>query len=176
MGADPVREFEAYRDELLALLGQRDPLDILAHTPAELEARLAGINEEVLQVRPRAGAWSVKEVLGHLGDSEWVYGYRMRMMLSHDMPEIAGYDQDVMVAGMGHNERPLSMLLEELRRLRGLNLDLYLRSKGPAWERCGVHSERGEESVGLSLRLLAGHDLLHIKQIERTLAVVSTGG
>ena len=173
MGADPVTEFEAYRDELLALLGDRDPLDVLAHTPKELEARLAGIDESVLAERPGESAWSVKEVLGHLGDSEWVYGYRVRMMLSHDAPEIAGYDQDVMVAGMGHNERPLSMLLEELRRLRGLNLDLYLRSRGPAWERHGVHSERGEESVGLSIRLLAGHDLRHMDQIERTLAAVS---
>jgi len=174
MGADPVKEFQAYRDELLALLDDRDPLDVLAHTPSKLEARLAGIEEKTLQARPREGAWSVKEVLGHLGDSEWVYGYRVRMMLSHDAPEIAGYDQDVMVLGMGHNERPLSMLLEELRRLRGLNLDLYLRSRGEAWERYGVHSERGNESIGLSLRLLAGHDLLHVDQIDRTLAAVST--
>ena len=173
MGADPVTEFEAYRDELLADLGGRDSLDVLAHTPTKLEARLGGMEEAVLAARSREGGWSVKEVLGHLGDSEWVYGYRMRMMLSHDAPEIAGYDQDVMVTGMGHNERPLSMLLEELRRLRGLNLDLYLRSKGPAWERYGVHSERGEESVDLSIRLLAGHDLRHIAQIEGTLAAVS---
>ena len=173
MSADPVTEFEAYRGELLALLGERDPLDLLARTPSALEERLLGLEEGALAARPRKEAWSVKEVLGHLGDSEWVYGYRMRMMLSHDAPEILGYDQDMMVAGMGHNERPLSMLLEELRRLRGLNLDLYLRSRGPAWERYGVHSERGEESVGLSIRLLAGHDLRHVDQIERTLRAVS---
>jgi hypothetical protein len=114
----------------------------------------------------------VKEILGHLGDSEWVYGYRMRMMLSHDAPAIAGYDQDVVVAGMAHNDRPLSMLLEELRRLRGLNLDLYMRTRGPAWERCGLHAERGSESVGLSVELLAGHDLRHRDQIERALVAV----
>jgi hypothetical protein len=73
---------------------------------------------------------------------------------------------------MAHNDRPLSMLLEELRRLRGLNLDLYMRTKGPAWERYGLHSERGEESVGLSIELLAGHDLRHREQIERTLVAV----
>jgi hypothetical protein len=172
MSADPVNEFETYRDQLLALLGDRDPLDVLAHTPTELEERLKGIDEPVLSRRPREGAWSVKEILGHLGDSEWVYGYRARIMLSHDEPPIAGYDQDVMVAGMAHNDRPISMLLEELRRLRGLNLDLYLRTRGPAWERYGLHAERGEESVGLMVELLAGHDLLHKDQIERTLAAV----
>ncbi len=101
-----------------------------------------------------------------------VYGYRVRMMLSHDQPPIPGYDQDVMVAGMAHNERPITMLLEELRRMRGLNIDLYLRSRGRAWERFGIHGERGEESVGLTIRLLAGHDVRHYDQIERTLAEV----
>jgi hypothetical protein len=112
MPADPVKEFEAYRDELLARLGDGDPVEVLARTPAQLEARLSGLTEDVLAKRPRAGAWSVKEIIGHLGDSEWVYGYRMRLMLSHERPAIAGYDQDVMVAGMAHGERPISMLPE----------------------------------------------------------------
>lgn len=172
MSADPVRQFEAYRGELLERLGVQDPVDVLARSPARLEARLTPLDEGLLAKRPRPGAWSVKEILGHLGDGEWVYGYRLRMMLSHERPAIAGYDQDVMVAGMVHNERPISMLLEEFRRLRGLNVDLYLRTRGPAWERAGLHAERGEESVGLSIRLLAGHDLRHIDQIERTLAEV----
>lgn len=174
MPADPVKEFEAYRDELLARLGDRDPVDVLARTPARLEARLTGLADDVLAKRPRAGAWSVKEILGHLGDSEWVYGYRMRLMLSHERPAIAGYDQDVMVAGMAHGDRPMSMLLEEFGRLRGLNVDLYLRTRGPAWERVGIHAERGEESVDLSVRLLAGHDLRHTDQIERTLKELRT--
>jgi hypothetical protein len=174
MGADPVKEFEAYRQELLDQLGDRDPLDELAHAPSDVEARVKGIDEETLVKRPHEGSWSVKEIIGHLGDTEWVYGYRMRMMLSHEAPEIAGYDQDVMVAGMEHNDRPISMLLEELRRMRGLNLDLYLRTKGPAWESVGRHSERGEESVDLSIRLLAGHDLRHLDQIGRTLAAVGS--
>lgn len=170
MSAHPVKEFEAYRKELLDRLGSRDPLEVLARTPSELEARLAGLDEAVLSRRPRPGAWSVKQVLGHLGDTEWVYGYRMRLMLSHDGPEIAGYDQDVMVAGLAHKERPVSMLMEELRRLRGLNLDLYRRTRGPAWARVGRHSERGEESVELSIKLLAGHDLRHLDQIDRLVA------
>lgn len=171
--ADPVAEFEEYREELLELLGDDDPLEVLARTPRLVEDRITDLDEAMLARRPREEAWSVKEIVGHLADSEWVYGYRMRMMLSHDAPEIAGYDQDVMVAGMAHNERPLSMLLEELRRTRGLNLDLYRRTRGPAWKRYGRHAERGEESVDLSVRLLAGHDRRHLAQIERTLAAVS---
>jgi uncharacterized damage-inducible protein DinB len=169
MAADPVKAPEAYKRELLELLGDRDPLNVMAHTPRLIEERLSDVDESVLTQRPAEGAWSVKEVLGHLSDTEWVYGYRARMMLSHEEPSIEGYDQDLMARGMNHNERPLSMLMEELRRLRGLNLDLYLRTRGPLWERVGRHSERGDESVDLMVRLLAGHDLRHMEQIERTL-------
>lgn len=174
MGAHPVEEFRLYRQELLDRLGERDPLEVLARTPAEVEKRVRGVDEGTLSRRPGEAAWSVKEILGHLGDTEWVYGGRIRMMLSHDRPVIAGYDQDLMVAGMSHNERPLSILLEEFKRLRGLNVDLYLRSRGPGWERVGLHSERGEESVDLSIRLLGGHDLRHLDQVERTLSAVRT--
>jgi hypothetical protein len=174
MAADPVKEPQAYTQELLDLLEHREPLDVLAHTPREIEERLKGIDDSVLSERLGGGSWSVKEVLGHLGDTEWVYGYRARLILSHDEPAIEGYDQDLMVSGMAHNERPLSMLVEEFRRLRGLNLDLYRRTRGRAWRRVGRHSERGDESIDLMIRLLAGHDLRHMRQIERVLAAVQS--
>jgi hypothetical protein len=173
--ADPVTEFEAYRDELLERLGDGDPLERLAATPGDLAERLAGLDEPTAAQRPGEGAWSVKEVVGHLGDTEWVYGYRMRMMLTHDRPGIPGYDQDTMVAGLDHNARALEELLDEQRRLREWNVALYRRSRGPAWERVGMHAERGPESVDLSIRLLAGHDLRHLDQIDRTLKIVAEG-
>ncbi len=172
MPADPVTQPELYTKELLDGLGDQDPLDVLAGTPGALEDRIGPLGQDELAERPREGAWSVKEILGHLGDTEWVYGYRVRLILSHDKPPMPGYDQDLMVTGMAHFDRPVSMLMEEFRRLRGLNLDLYRRTRGPAWDRVGVHAERGEESVDLNIRLLAGHDLRHLGQIDRTLDAV----
>lgn len=171
--ADPVKEFEAYRRELLDLLDDQDPLEVLARTPGRLAERVGDLADDAAGRRPRPDAWSVKEVLGHLCDTEWVYGYRIRVILSHDRPPIPGYDQDLAVKGLAHNQRSLPELLSELRALRGLNLALYRRSQGAAWDRVGLHAERGEESVELNVRLLAGHDLRHERQIERTLAEMS---
>ena len=39
---------------------------------------------------------------------------------------------------MGHNDRPVPALLKEFQRLREFNLDLYVRTEGPAWERVGL--------------------------------------
>lgn len=173
MGADPVTEFAAYRDELLGMLGDQDPLLVLRDTAAELAARLDALSEEDASRRPEPDAWSVREVIGHLADTEWVYGYRIRLMLTHDRPGIPGYDQDLMVDGLEHNERPLDELLDEFELLRERNLELYERTRGDAWTRVGVHSERGEESVDLSIRLLAGHDLRHLRQVDRTLGDIT---
>lgn len=173
--ADPVTEFEAYREELLELLGDRDPLQVLAETPGRLADRLGDLPDEVAGRRPGANAWSVKEVVGHLCDTEWVYGYRVRVILTHDEPAIPGYDQDLAVKGLAHNERPLGELLDEFRTLRAMNLGLYRRSQGPSWERVGMHAERGAESVELNIRLLAGHDFRHERQIERTLSETAGG-
>lgn len=169
MGADPVTEFEAYRDELLGLLGDQDPLLVLRDTSAELVARLKDLADTDAARRPEPDAWSVKEIVGHLGDTEWVYGYRVRLMLTHERPGMPGYDQDLMVAGLEHNDRSLGELLDEFEALRRLNLALYDRTRGEAWKRVGVHQERGEESVELNVRLLAGHDLRHLRQVDRTL-------
>lgn len=173
MGADPVAEFEAYREELLAMLGDQDPLLVLRDTAAELVARLTGLSDEYAARRPEPDAWSVKEIVGHLADTEWVYGYRIRLMLSHERPGMPGYDQDLMVKGLAHNHDSLLRLLDEFEALRERNLALYSRTRGEAWRRVGVHSERGEESVELSISLLAGHDLRHLKQVDRTLSAVT---
>lgn len=173
MPADPVTEFELYAKELLELLGDRDPLEVMAATPRAVEERLKHMSDVELSARPGEGAWSLKEIVGHLADSEWVLGFRVRMMLSHDGPPLPAYDQEVMVGGMAHNDRPFSMLMEEFRRVRGLNLDLYRRTRGAAWGRVGIHAERGEESVEYTIRLTAGHDLRHLKQIDRTAAAVA---
>jgi len=57
--------------------------------------------------------------------------------------------------------------------LRRANLRLIDQTSRQDLKRVGVHAERGEESVEHLRRLYAGHDLLHLNQIERTRAAVS---
>ncbi len=56
--------------------------------------------------------------------------------------------------------------------LRNINLFL-LQSLPASWQRVGVHAEQGPETVELTMRKLAGHDLAHLNQLERTLAAVA---
>ena len=60
--------------------------------------------------------------------------------------------------------------------LRRANLRLLVRASPDELKRVGVHVERGEESLEHLCRLYAGHDLLHLRQIERVRRVISQSG
>jgi hypothetical protein len=101
-----------------------------------------------------------------------VWGYRLRMVLGQDRPPLTGYDQDRWAERMGYGEAPVREAVEEFDVVRRGNLRLLARVAPGDMDRVGVHSERGEESVSRMVLLCAGHDLVHLGQVERIVPVV----
>jgi hypothetical protein len=166
---------KAYTTAILDLLGDQDPMTVLGNTEQSLRKALQGVS--VLQVAQREapGKWSIRHVMQHLVDSEIVWSWRLRMILAHDRPAITGYDQDAWADRLGYDETDVAQALEEFRVLRGANLRLLRRATPADRRRFGVHAERGEESVEHMMRLYAGHDILHLNQIERIRQAVGAG-
>jgi DinB superfamily len=170
--AQPGLELSApqtYREKLFNLLAGRDPIEVLGQTASTLADLVARHPVEVLRGRAIPGKWTPNEIIGHLTDSEWVYGYRLRLILCEDEPAILGFRQDAWVASQRHNEREPSELVEIFRTLRLLNLSVWRRMSPRDFERSGQHNERGGESLAVTVRLLAGHDLSHLHQISRSM-------
>ena len=161
---------KTYVRALLDLLGDRDPLEIAAAQLVWLDRRTAGLDESALR-RPEApGKWSVIQVIQHLADTEVVYAWRTRQILSEDRPPIRGYDQDAWAQSLHYTDAALDVALGQLRGVRTANLRLW-RALSPAERaRVGLHSERGPESIDLLLKLMGAHDLVHRRQIDRALA------
>src|SRR5215469_521385 len=158
---------EVYRQKMFAMLGDQDPLAVLSETAVKLSEIVAGHSPAILRSRPFGDKWTPNEVIGHLVDSEWVYGYRLRLILSEENPTILGTSQDSWVSRQRYNEREPSELVGIFRTLREFNLAVWRRTSPADLERTGQHNERGPESLGVMLRLLAGHDLSHLDQIAR---------
>src|SRR5262249_53962859 len=165
---------QAYREKIFTFLGDRSPLDVLAQTSTALAAIVAPHPASLLRSRPFEGKWTPNEIIGHLTDSEWVYGYRLRLILSEDNPAILGTTQDSWVAALRHNEREPAELVDTFRALRDLNLAVWKRTTASDLDRAGQHNERGPESLSAMLRLLAGHDLSHLDQITRYIQALKT--
>jgi hypothetical protein len=165
---DPITSPEAYRRTILAALGDDDPLTVQGEGPALARALVAEAGD-LVRVPPEPREWSVLECIGHIVDSEYIAAVRYRWILAEDEPDIVGYDQDRWVSGLHHVEDDPDLLLATYAALRASNLDLWRRRPEEDRERIGRHRERGPESYGLTFRLVAGHDRVHLGQARRAL-------
>jgi hypothetical protein len=170
---DPVAAPSEYQAMLLALLGVDDPLLAQAATLPSLRAVLTEV-PAVIRERPEPVEWSILEVAGHILDAEIVCSGRYRFILAHDKPRLPGYDQDLWVDRLRHNEDDPADLLAQFTAIRAANLALWQRTPVTERDRFGLHEERGPESYELTFRLIAGHDRFHLDQARRTLATVRT--
>jgi hypothetical protein len=162
-----------YVRALLDLLGSREPLEVLEELLPWLRTRLRQVDDPGVRRPERPGKWSVIEVVQHLADSDLVMGFRIRMVLASERPSLQGYDQDQWVSELRYREVSLATALHQLAGIREANLALARRLAPGQLERVGMHTERGEESVAFMLRLMAGHDLVHRRQIDRILEVTA---
>jgi hypothetical protein len=162
-----IEHARAYVAAILDLLGDQDPLTVLRATPAALDKVVSLTPRDVL-ARPEApGKWSMTQVLAHLADSDLVWGWRLRLVLAQDRPPLTGYDQDAWAARLGYAESDPRDSVAMFSILRKSNLRLIGRANPDDMQRVGVHVERGEESLAHHLKLYAGHDILHLNQLER---------
>lgn len=153
-----VRKTEAYR-------AGRDPIRLMRGHAGRLERAVGGLTTAQLRRRPAPGKWSIADILGHLLDTEVVYGYRYRMALCESGSPIQGYDQAGWAKTFRGRRVSTAALLRRIRQLREVNLELVTGVPRSWWTRYGMHSERGKETVRRTLELIAGHDLNHLDQI-----------
>jgi hypothetical protein len=172
--ADALAAGRTYQRQLLALLGDDDPARVMEGTEPLLRSVLNDTASD-LRKRPAPAEWSVLELLGHLADAETVMSGRFRWTVSQDEPPLLGYDQDLWVARLRHNDDEPDELLGTFAALRGANLALWRRSSAAERQRVAMHAERGPESYDLMFRMLAGHDRFHLNQMRETLRQVRAG-
>jgi hypothetical protein len=157
----------AYVAALLHLLADNDPVVVLRQTPVVIERFLDAIPAQIA-ARPEAtGKWSIRDVIQHLADSELVGGFRLRMVLAHDRPPLTGYDQDLWASRLRYYDVDVRDAFEQFAALRRANVRLWQNLTPDDLARVGLHNERGQESLEHMRRLYAGHDLLHLQQLER---------
>lgn len=172
---DPVAQAAAYQQMLLAALGDDDPAEAAAQTPANIRAMLAEAGPH-LRVRPAPREWSALLCLAHIADAEVVMTGRYRWTLAHDRPELVGYDQDLWVDNLHSDDDDPADLLRQFETLRAGNIALWLRASDAQRARIAVHRERGPESYDLMFRMLGGHDRVHLAQAHRAIEAGRAAG
>ncbi len=133
---------------------------------AELVAvSITGAAGSELDYVPEPGKWSIRQIVAHLADAEMVAGTRLRRIIAEDHPRIEAFDQNAWATNLDYTRRKTSQALETFRRIRGENYELLKDLPPQAFEREGLHSERGPMSLKLLLQLIAEHAENHAAQM-----------
>lgn len=164
---------QGYVQAIFEILGDREPLAVLAELPEWIASRTATLDDARRRRPESPGKWSIHDLVQHLTDSETAFLWRTRLICAEEGdPTLQGYDQDKWAARLRYQDAPFAEVLEELTVMRRRSLRL-LRSLTPAeLAKAGQHVERGRETLAHLLKLYAGHDLVHRRQLERILAAV----
>ncbi len=160
---------QQYTQRILGNIDGQEPLRIQQATPKKLAALIRGKTKKQLTRRPAPGKWSVAEIMAHLADAEVVVSWRLRYILGSNGASLQAYDQDVWATTFDYAHRDPRRSLETYRALRETNIALLKGIPKPLWDNYGVHQERGNESVAHIMRMMAGHDVNHLRQVENIL-------
>src|SRR5262245_47383537 len=108
-----ANEYSTYFGRYISMVPEGDLRAILAAQPAQFENLLAGLTDQQALFAYAPGKWTIKQVLGHVIDTERIFAYRALRIGRNDKTPLPGFEQDAFVANANFNKRPLPSLLEE---------------------------------------------------------------
>ncbi len=167
-------EFAPYYGRYISLVPGNDVIRALEQQGPETVAMLSSLTEKQGDYRYAPEKWSLKEVVGHLTDSERVFAYRALRIARNDATPLPGFEQDDYVRAAMFGNRTLAGLLEEFAAVRQASLLLFRSLDPEAWTRRGVANEK-EVSVRALAYMTAGHELHHRRIIQEKYLTASAG-
>lgn len=154
-------EYDDYFSRYVDLVNETDILPVLEGQIAEVRA-LAARARDKEQFAYAPGKWTVREVIGHVSDTERVFGYRALVFGRGDSNELPGFDENAYAANSRAGEIALPRLVEEFVSVRQANVFFLQGLTAQAWMRSGVANHRTITVRALSY-LMAGHLRHHLK-------------
>ena len=159
-------EYYSYYRRYISLVPHGDVVHQLETQLAETRSLLAPLSAEQAAYRYAPDKWSVREVVGHISDTERVFTYRAMRFARNDATPLPGFDENAFVANASFDERSLESLVDELIAVRGATIAFFRGLSSDEWGRQGVANDKAM-SVRALAWTIAGHELHH-REILRT--------
>src|ERR1017187_4913933 len=149
-------------------LGERDPLAVRAETQERIPAIAQALGTEGLKRTYAPGKWTAAQVLAHLADCEIAFGFRVRQVVSEPSLGIQPFDEN----RWARHYKGLDGLeaARTFQALRAWNLSLFRLLDAEDLDKAAAYPERGPEKPAVVIRILAGHTLNHLAQLESILS------
>jgi transposase len=154
-----------YYAKYINLVPNGNILTILADQIRDTSKFLNTISEQQSLKRYAPDKWSIKEVLGHLSDSERIFAYRALRFARNDKTALPGYESDDYIEFGHFDDRHWQELIDEFETVRRATISFFKSLDETAWIRQGV-ANNDSVSVRALAYIIAGHELHHIKLIK----------
>lgn len=158
-------EYIPYFSRYIDLVRKEDIITVLSTQIDDSLAFLRQIPDAKGDFRYAANKWSIKEVLGHVIDTERVFAYRAMTFARNDRASLPGFEQDDWIRSASFDAEPFRELISEFECVRRANLYFFQHLDQNAWMRRGK-ANNGEISVRALAYVIAGHELHHRQQIK----------
>src|SRR5882672_3457937 len=158
-------EYAPYYGQYIAMVPDGN---IAATLLAQVETTLSllrTLSEEQGRYAYAPGKWSIKQLLGHVIDSERIFAYRALRIGRNDQTPLPGFEQDDYVANTNFNARTLKSLLEEFAAVRQASVHLFKHFTNEEWLRRGTANDNQISTRALAY-IIAGHALHHAITLE----------
>jgi uncharacterized damage-inducible protein DinB len=153
-------EYAAYYATYVSPIADEDVATLLTSQIDAFDS-LRTTSESDAMHRYASGKWSVKEVIGHITDTERVFAYRMMRIARGDSTPLASFDQDLYVRTANADRLPIAKLIDSFRATRAATLSLMNEIDDDAWSLTGVASGFPVSARALVF-IVAGHATHHI--------------
>jgi hypothetical protein len=125
---------------------------------------LDGVSMEAVSAK-KEGQWSPRQILIHMIDTEYVYGFRYRLIMAEKNPVVPAFEQEDWVNTFTYADLDATQLIRAFTPIRRVNLELLHSVDHSLFEKAANHPQYGAITVGQMILHLAAHDLSHLQQI-----------
>jgi hypothetical protein len=161
IGKPEETEYVPYYGRYISLVPNVDILPQLNEQAQATLTLLRSIPEAQGGFRYAPGKWSIRELVGHLIDTERIFAYRALRFSRNDETPLPGYEQDDYVANASFDDYSLGELAQEFESVRRSTIFLFKHLTEDAWKRRGLAND-SEASVRALAYIIAGHELHHM--------------
>ncbi len=148
-------------------LGDGDPFEVLADTQERIPALARALGTPGLQRTYALGKWTAAQVITHLADVEMAFGFRVRQIAAEPALGIQPFDEKLWARHYDFVDGLAAA--QTFRAIRGWNLALFRRLTPEELERTSIHPTLGAQTTLIAIRVIAGHTLHHVAQLESIL-------
>jgi len=162
VGRPEADEIPSHYAGYIKRVPETDPVMVCASQIEETAALVRGLSDSDAMYRYGRGKWSIKEVIGHLADTERIMAYRALRIARGDATPLPSFDENAYVPVAKFDTRSLVDLVGELRTVRAATLALLRTFDADAWRRRGTASGKPVSVRALGF-MIPGHERHHVE-------------